>query len=245
MIYLMDALEDLKEDYVAGDFNPCVVQRAGGAAEISPSRVEVAIERLEGTQETIGVRLAQLPLRRHQEVLEGILSTVADRSVAAIAQARAWAAEEERTRLAIWKAQPLHTRVWIRTSQVALFFWLWFGSVPQALAHNVTHPEKDFDSSKWKSWIEFWNLSHCLTDIEWAWNDIFSGRGDVPSRIGQAFEHLIQGCFYHCIGPPFVECTQGCFAVTLSFCCWFEDLPSTEWCCQSTCDMDNCKDAVN
>lgn len=68
LIYLIDAVEDVEGDRRAGAFNPLL--RDG---EIDPARVEAAARLLRADLRALSRCLADLPLRRHREVIESVL----------------------------------------------------------------------------------------------------------------------------------------------------------------------------
>ena len=71
VIYLVDALEDLRQDLLGHAFNPCLRETPAGPV-IDPARVERCVALLLAAQASLRASLALLPWRRHRAVVEKI-----------------------------------------------------------------------------------------------------------------------------------------------------------------------------
>jgi hypothetical protein len=87
VIYLVDALEDLRGDHHNGRFNPCISD--DGA--LDPDRTEAACVALEAAHIALVSALSALPLRRNRDVAESIVDTeLAHRIATCTRKAREW-----------------------------------------------------------------------------------------------------------------------------------------------------------
>jgi hypothetical protein len=125
-IYLRDALEDLRDDLIAGAFNPCVTPDASGAREVSPARVEEAATGLLREVDGFRAKLDALPLVRHAVVLKNILcGEFRAKSVAAVASARRDADEVVRALWASAARRSRFDRALVRVALAAFMAWAW------------------------------------------------------------------------------------------------------------------------
>lgn len=147
-IYLIDALEDLPEDFVKGDFNPCL-EGAAGAFALSRTKIEGASAALRAALREIRAELGALPLRRHREVLRSILiGRLGSTGGAAIAGAAALLQEEREAALRRWRETPWVKRQAIRSGALAasvlMVFWTWLiarvGTVAAAVRGRPNNP---------------------------------------------------------------------------------------------------------
>jgi hypothetical protein len=145
-IYWADALDDLERDYLAGDFNPCVVRRplgwtAGALPAIAPERVAETSRLLEGAMREMADALAALPVRRHQTLLANILC---DRFPALarrlVARAARTASPKERNRLSAWLGMPWYGRLAARMVLLVTLVGTWLGGVRTLWARPATPP---------------------------------------------------------------------------------------------------------
>lgn len=94
IIYLQDALEDLRKDALAGAFNPCLAPGLVGRALPDRRLVERACRALASALDRARRSLQALPLLRHRSLLENVLQgELGRRSREAMQSARAWASE--------------------------------------------------------------------------------------------------------------------------------------------------------
>lgn len=125
-IYLRDALEDLRDDLIAGAFNPCVTADVSGVREVSPARVEEAAVGLRREVDGFGTKLDALPLVRHATVLKNILcGEFRAKSLAAVASARRDADEVVR---ALWASAARRSRLdraFMRAALAVFVAWAW------------------------------------------------------------------------------------------------------------------------
>ncbi|HEU4535342.1 MAG TPA: DUF5685 family protein [Polyangiaceae bacterium] len=137
IIYLQDALEDLRNAALAGAFNPCLGPGAGGRPAPDRRRVERACRALDDALGRARHSLRALPLRRHRALLESVLEgELGRRARAAMQSARAWASEAGREHLAL-RADPNPFRV-ARERWLFALAWLtsWFAMVASAFAQT-------------------------------------------------------------------------------------------------------------
>jgi hypothetical protein len=138
VIYWADALDDLKKDYLAGDFNPCLVQaRFGKELVISSARVEQCSALLDDALATIATTVDRLPWKRHREIVLNILCHQLPRMTReAVRTARGVANEEEHVRLAAYRALPWYARSARQAILVLMVLWAWFGGIRATLAQD-------------------------------------------------------------------------------------------------------------
>jgi hypothetical protein len=106
IIYLQDALEDLRKDSLSVAFNPCLWPGPDGRPAPDAPRVERACRALASALARARRSLDALPLRRHRALLDSIVNgELARRSHDAMRAARAWASEAGRAHLAV-RADP-------------------------------------------------------------------------------------------------------------------------------------------
>jgi len=136
VIYLTDALDDLRKDFLDGAFNPCLALEDGRLA-LSETRVDEATGLLWRSLAQIGEALGALPVLRHGELLANILTEQLRREGnRAARKARAWVTPAGRTQIVAWRDAGL----WSRTGQSVLwamaFLMAWLGQLPQVFAQT-------------------------------------------------------------------------------------------------------------
>ena len=84
LIYVVDAVEDAASDARDGSFNPLVT-----ALRVDRQRLDDAEAMIERTVRRLDRTRAELPLARHESVIDGILDRLVERARAAVPEARA------------------------------------------------------------------------------------------------------------------------------------------------------------
>lgn len=137
IIYLQDALEDLRKDALAGAFNPCLAPALVGRAVPDRRLVERACSALTSALERATRSLRALPLRRYRSVLESVLEgELGRRSREAMRSARAWTSEAGLAHLA-HRADPNPLNGLRERWLFALaFLTSWFAMIASALAQG-------------------------------------------------------------------------------------------------------------
>src|SRR6185312_13833092 len=135
-IYLIDALDDVEKDQRGGAFNPCL----GPGGDVSWARVERAWDLLHDDLSALGDLSLALPLHRHRELVDAVVSGELRRSAQAAARrahARAWA--EHVRRKAEVRGQHWARRALAAMATVFVLAWVWLSSLP-ALALGPKRP---------------------------------------------------------------------------------------------------------
>jgi hypothetical protein len=135
---MIDALEDLEKDLRDRAFNPCVRRTIAGYLAADSSKVETCTNALFGTLEVIRRTLDALPLRRHREVLQSVVTgTLPAMARKATSQARAFVrAQEDQDRLRAWviRAGELTGRASHAFFVTLVVLWSWVLGVRSAIA---------------------------------------------------------------------------------------------------------------
>jgi hypothetical protein len=136
VIYLTDALDDLRKDFWSGSFNPCLAL-CGDAILPSEERVSEATGLLHRSFLEIQEALGALPLLRHRELLENILTgRLRSEGYKAARQARAWVTPAGTAQLVAWKEASPWSRAGQSVLWVMAFLLAWLGQLPAALAQS-------------------------------------------------------------------------------------------------------------
>lgn len=143
VIYLADALEDLRKDYLRGHFNPCVVEGAQGR-RIVPGRVRSACRTLKKAQQGIAQLLPRLPWKRHLPVVENILNDrLAGTARTASSRARHWSSVTGREELRAWQAQPWHARAMVALLAVCVTLWGKAATAATTFGHRLLRTQEE------------------------------------------------------------------------------------------------------
>ncbi len=250
VIYLADALEDLRRDYLRGQFNPCVVGGDDGR-RIVPGRVRSACRSLRSARQGIAEILPRLPWRRHRQVVENILcDRLAGTARTSSSRARHWSSPEGIEELRDWQAQPWHARSLVALLAVCVTLWGRAATAATSIAHRLlrieeeeTTPEDDGGGGGGGG------------------GDGGDGGGssgcDTCDEINQAIKDLIDACFGSisgCCGAcsgcedSTKGCCDGCTGCCDSCsdcgdCC--NDCDDCGDCCNDCDDCGNCCDGCN
>ncbi|MCK6511817.1 DUF5685 family protein [Myxococcota bacterium] len=128
VIYFVDALEDLHEDFLKQAFNPCLRRDPwDGAIRIDPHRIQDAIVHTQQALEEIALILPCVPWQQHQALLENILCQRFERSFQqAKARAQGLIEEEARQRLEAWQKRHWLDRFSTRLFVAVAAWFVWF-----------------------------------------------------------------------------------------------------------------------
>ncbi|MBL9026030.1 MAG: heterocycloanthracin/sonorensin family bacteriocin [Myxococcales bacterium] len=108
IIYLADALDDLKQDFERGDFNPCV-GHVRGALVIDERRIDDAVALLRRALADAREALAALPLARNRALLESVIDERLPRAARDATRAAKLAAQADNNTAALpWGRRLLH-----------------------------------------------------------------------------------------------------------------------------------------
>jgi hypothetical protein len=136
VIYLVDALEDLRKDLLDRAFNPCLRESPAGPA-IDPERVDHCIQLLRSDLAEMRRSLGELPFRRHRRLVENILlGQLGGQASAAMRSARGWASAARRRHLEARQRASLPGRVQEAFLFALALVWTTFLSAPSALAQS-------------------------------------------------------------------------------------------------------------
>jgi len=125
VIYLADALDDLRADLLRGRFNPCLVHRHGEREPvISRRRVRRAEAGLRASLATIRRLVGCLPWQRHRALVGNVLCDRLRRdALAAAGRARAWSTADGHRELQHWRSRPRLLRAAVVFLALALNVW--------------------------------------------------------------------------------------------------------------------------
>ncbi len=135
-IYLIDALDDLEKDHLGGAFNPCLLPDG----EVSWARVEETWALLRDDLAALADLSPALPLRRHRELVHGVIGVELRRQAQAAARrAHAYARSAHARRTAARLREHWARRALAAAATVFVLFWVWLSSFP-ALAVGPKRP---------------------------------------------------------------------------------------------------------
>lgn len=129
-VYLADALHDLRKDFVSGAFNPCLVSD-DGLTTVSTERVERARATLKREREHITALVAEIPWRRHAEIIDNVLcqSVVVDADRAG-RQACSMAKPSGLAELVTYRDKGALRRGLAAAHVFAIMLWVWLSTRP-------------------------------------------------------------------------------------------------------------------
>jgi hypothetical protein len=144
-IYWLDALEDLRKDFLARDFNPCLMPGLSSQAKswqpsllISTERVHECCSLLLQSLAKIACILDQIPWLRHQRIIYNVLTEqLPNTAQEVIEQAKDWASEEEKQELLAYRSLAWYARVARRSAFAFVFLWTWLSSTWSAFASDT------------------------------------------------------------------------------------------------------------
>jgi hypothetical protein len=133
VIYVVDALEDLRKDLLDHAFNPCLRETEGGPA-IDPDRVDACIRLLRADLAEMRRAIGALPFRRHRRLVENILiGQLGSQASTAMRSARGWSSAAGQRHLAARRAASLPGRMKEVFLFALAFVWTTILAVPAAL----------------------------------------------------------------------------------------------------------------
>ena len=140
VIYLNDALEDLRKDTLRGEFNPCLSRsRRHGRLMPSATRVRAARRLLDRELAVLPRLLGRLPLRRNRTILRNILcDQLRGRALRAGRAAVQWTSRGGQDQLIEWRARPRLLRAAVVLLTVTLSAWGWAREAGAAVLRSAT-----------------------------------------------------------------------------------------------------------
>ena len=140
VIYLTDALEDLRRDFLRGEFNPCLAhRRVHGRLMPSSTRVRAARRLLGRELAALPRLLGRLPLRRHRDLLHNILcDQLRGRALRAGRAAAQWTSRAGHEELLHWRARPRLLRAAVVLLTATLGVWGFTRQAAAAVFHIGT-----------------------------------------------------------------------------------------------------------
>jgi hypothetical protein len=142
VIYLADALDDLRSDLLRGRFNPCLVGGDEGFT-ISRRRVSDAEALLRTELEALDAGIAALPWQRHRALVDNVLGDRLRRdSLASARRARRWASPAGTVELRHWRTRPRVLRAAVVALAVMLNVWSWTRRAAAAVIAGRASPRE-------------------------------------------------------------------------------------------------------
>ena len=246
VIYLTDALEDLRRDHLRGEFNPCLSHsRAHGQPMPSATRVRAARRLLARELAVLPRLLNRLPLQRHRDLLRNILcDQLRGRALRAGRVATQWTSRSAHDELLHWRARPRLVRAAVILLTATLGVWGFTRQAAAAVFHMATRTVGRATPGRLELAEPPWPVPHADSPCQRLGDRIVEFIRDCCDIIGDCFESAVDGCS-GCCGLC-EECQKACNGCTDSCddCCNSCDSCGDD--CGSCCDgCDDCGNCCN